>query len=276
MAFRSMRLWRHWAAGVFGVFGGLAIIYGVAFALFPDLLPHDRVPFAWGGIAAAIAIGTWRARPRTIERSFSSPNMTISVVAGDLFDQTDHLVIGMCSTFDIETGDIIDSRSIQGQFLNRTMGGDVARLDQKLSNALEAVRSIGIIDKPGKTVQYPVGTTVTIAEGDQRFFCVAYTEMNALNEARATVEGIFDSLESLWRAMSAYGNGRVASMAVIGGGQSRISQFLPARDSIRLTIMSFVFASRREKICDGLRIIVRPTDYVNLDAIELQDFLDSL
>lgn len=272
----SLRFWRHWAAGVFAVFGALAVVYGVAFALFPNLLSHDRVALAWGGIAVSLAVGTVRSWPRTIQRSFSSPNMDIRVIQGDLFDQAEHLVIGMCNTFDTATGDIIDSRSIQGQFLERVMGKDLDRFDRELSKALASVSSTGTIDKPGKTVQYPVGTVATIADGDRRYFCVAYTEMNVLNEARASIGGIFDSLESLWRSVSAHGNGRTVSMAVIGGGQSRISQFLPAQDSIRLTIMSFVFASRREKVCDGLRILVRPQDYENLDALELQDFLNSL
>lgn len=47
-------------------------------------------------------------------------------------------------------------------------------------------------------------------------------------------------------------------MAVIGGGQARLSSVMPAQDAIRFTLLSFMFASRKNRICDELRIVVRP------------------
>jgi len=66
------------------------------------------------------------------------------------------------------------------------------------------------------------------------------------------------------------------AISVIGGGQARLAQILPAQDSIRFIALSFMLASRREKICDELRIIVRPAEYKRLDRLELQSFLSSL
>lgn len=37
-----------------------------------------------------------------------------------------------------------------------------------------------------------------------------------------------------------------------------------------------MLASRREKVCDELRIVVRANDYEKLNRLELQAFLDSL
>jgi hypothetical protein len=37
-----------------------------------------------------------------------------------------------------------------------------------------------------------------------------------------------------------------------------------------------MLASRRERVCDELRIVVRPSEYEKLDRLELQAFLDSL
>lgn len=65
-------------------------------------------------------------------------------------------------------------------------------------------------------------------------------------------------------------------MPVIGGGQSRLSQVLPAQDAIRLTALSFMLASRREKVCERLEIVIRPEDAKHVDMPEFQAFLSSL
>jgi hypothetical protein len=195
---------------------------------------------------------------------------------GDLFEQDTHLVIGMCDTFDTSTPVIISQRSIQGQFLDRVLGGNVVEFDRQLEEALVGFPSCGAVEKDGKQVRYPVGTVVTLGDAGHRYFCVAYTEMDERNVARGSVAIIQRSLESLWNAVCDYSNGGVVSTPIIGGGQARVSQVLSLQDSIRLIILSFVLASRREKVCDGLNVIFRPQDRDKLDLLEIQAFLDSL
>ncbi|ASX03433.1 macro domain-containing protein [Mycobacterium intracellulare] len=65
-------------------------------------------------------------------------------------------------------------------------------------------------------------------------------------------------------------------MPVVGGGMSRMSSIVPTQDSLRFTILSFMFASRRQRVCEELRIVLRPEDYDKLDRLELQAFLTSL
>lgn len=83
-------------------------------------------------------------------------------------------------------------------------------------------------------------------------------------------------LDTLWREISVQANGGRVSIPVIGGGQSRLSQILPAQDSIRFTALSFILASRREKVCDELAIVVQPKEFEKLDRMEIQSFLRSL
>ena len=100
--------------------------------------------------------------------------------------------------------------------------------------------------------------------------------MNESNNAQGTPDGLWASLNSLWAAISKHSNGGTVCMSVIGGGMSRLSSIVPTQDSIRFTILSFMFASRSNKVCDELRIVVRPKDYQRLDRLELQAFLTSL
>ncbi len=71
-------------------------------------------------------------------------------------------------------------------------------------------------------------------------------------------------------------NGTTVSIPVIGGGQSGLSPVLPAEDAIRFTALSFIIASRGERVCDELRIVARPNQYDELNHLELQAFLSGL
>jgi hypothetical protein len=100
--------------------------------------------------------------------------------------------------------------------------------------------------------------------------------MNERNEARGTVDGLWRSLTNLWIEVRAHTNGEPVAIPVIGGGQSRLSQILPAQDSVRFIALSFMLASRHERVCDRLDIVVRKQDVEVLDMPELQAFLTSL
>ncbi|WP_415880989.1 macro domain-containing protein [Mycobacterium intracellulare] len=83
-------------------------------------------------------------------------------------------------------------------------------------------------------------------------------------------------LNQLWAEIGRSSNGRTVCMPVVGGGMSRMSSIVPTQDSLRFTILSFMFASRRQRVCEELRIVLRPEDYDKLDRLELQAFLTSL
>jgi Domain of unknown function (DUF6430) len=257
-------------------FGFFAALAGVVAALFPDAL--DDRGAVWVVVIAALSIGfgLWRSWPRPIERSYTKPNTAIRLVRGDLFEEPGHVVVGACDTFDTQVPNVISPRSVQGQALQRLYGGDLSRLDGDLDAALKDETPIATVQKEGKTDRYRLGTVAALPQGPRMILFLAYTEMNDRNEARGTSDGIWRSMLSLWEAVSHHCNGEAVAIPVLGGGQARISQILPAQDSIRFIAFSFMLASRREKVCDELRIVVRPGDYEKLNRLELQAFLDSL
>lgn len=167
----------------------IATAAGLFDVLFPDKLPKIGKPAGVGFLVVAAVVGLVRALPRPVHETFTSPNVRIQVVPGDLLNQPCHLVIGMCDTFDTAT-DIIATGSLQAQFLRRFFGGDVERFDSELDQRLDGVPSVGVVAKAGKTTTYPLGTVATLGGVDRRFFCVAYTQMNERNEARGTIDGV--------------------------------------------------------------------------------------
>ncbi|MHD0307435.1 macro domain-containing protein [Rhodococcus erythropolis] len=235
----------------------------------------------WGqavlGVAlVGIPLSMWRSWPRPIEETYESPSTRIRIVKGDLFDEGGHLVIGTCDTFDTAIPNIIARTSLQGIALERLYGNDVAKLDADLDAALSSTAPRDTVTKVGKTVRYPLGTVAVVERPPRKLFFVAYTMMDEHNNAQGTPDGLWVSLNALWSSISKHGNGHTVCMPVIGGGMSRMSNIVPTQDSIRFTILSFMFASRNNKVCDELRLVLRPQDYERLDRLELQAFLTSL
>jgi hypothetical protein len=273
---RTWRFWRRLLTNFFAAVGAIVVLLEVFNFAFPNALSLRGLGLVLVTAVSSAIYGLARAWPKPIDQTYNSPNTRIRIIEGDLFDQDIHLVIGTCDTFDTAVPNIIARESIQGQALDRLFGGDVGEMDKHLAEALDGTPIAGTIQKPGKQEKYGIGAIATIKQSGRRLFIVAYSEMNIHNEAQSTADGIWKSLLTLWDEVSRQGNGGAVAIPVLGGGQSRISQVMPAQDSIRVIALSFMFASRRKRICDELRIVVRSADYERLDRLELQAFLSSL
>ena len=270
------RFWRRFLVHSFASVGAIAVVLVVINELFPKELTFRGLPWGLVILAVSAIYGLVQSWPRPIEQSYSSPNTVIRIIKGDILNQAGHLVIGICDTFDTQPPNIIARDSLQAQALDRLFGGDIAELDSRIDLALAGYSPIETIQKLGKQRRYELGTIAVLTESGRKLFFVAYTYLNEHNQARGTADGIWKSLLNLWMQVSKQGNGGTISISVIGGGQARIAQILPAQDSIRFIALSFILASRHEKVCDELRIVVRPTEYKRLDRLELQSFLSSL
>jgi len=273
---RTWRFWRHFLLMSFAVFGGLSTGLQTLNVTVPTFTFFQGGLFLILTVAISVLIGLVWSWPRPIAQDYSVPNTKITIIKGDILDETKHIVIGTNDTFDTETPVIISQDSLQGQALHRLYGGDLKELDSHLANALGNKPTAGKINKSGKQLKYGVGTIATVKQSARLIFFLAYCEMDIHNTARSTPDKVWKSLLLLWDEVSKKSNGGAVSVPVIGGGQARLSSIIPAQDAIRLTILSFMFASRSSKICDELRIIVRPEDYKKLDRLELQSFLSSL
>lgn len=274
---RRQRFWRHFFIHALSAVGLIAVLAGLYDVFFPDVAEGVGTSLTIATAVIALVYATVRSWPRPIEQQYETPSVKISLVRGDILEQaSDHLVIGMPTTFDTETPRIIERKSLQGQFIDRIYGGDLKRLDADLDDALSSSTPVGTIMKPGKTKVYEVGTVAVLPQATRCFFCVAYSEMDDMNVARSSIENVWRGLDQLWGEVTNHANGGTVAVPVLGLGLSRLSQILPAQDSIRFIILSFMFACRRERVCDELKIVVQPAQYDRLDRLEIQAFLMSL
>ncbi|WP_410650953.1 macro domain-containing protein [Amycolatopsis sp. cmx-4-54] len=273
---KTKRFWLTFSTRTFAAVGFEAITLGLYDVINPNAISKINLPISLILLAAAAIYGLVRSWPRPIEQSYSSPKTEIRLLVGDLFSSPENLVIGMTSTFDTSVPHVIAQTSIQGQFLARIYHHDVQSLDAELAGALSRFSPIGTIEKHGKRAVYPIGTVATLQNKRQHYFCVAYSEMDSENRAQASIDGLWRSLTNLWDEVRNRANGDPVAMPIIGGGQSRISQILPAQDSIRFVALSFLLASRHSRVCERLDIFVRPEDAERIDMLDFQRFLTSL
>ena len=107
----------------------------------------------------------------SVSRSLPSPNTTVEIKIGDLFDEPGHLVMGANDVFDTELGEVIKPSSVQGQFLTGVYYGDQKRLDAEIDIALEPLKTDKKREpnkKKGKFWRYPIGTTLVLGSPDRR------------------------------------------------------------------------------------------------------------
>lgn len=274
----TWRFWRHFLIQSFACAGFISGTIQLLLIIFPTIASKFQGILPIGVIAfISLIFGIVQSWPRPIEMEYSAPKTKIKIIKGDLLTQDEHLVIGVCDTFDTETPHIISKNSLLGQAIDKLYGGDIRKLDELIDQALvETSFNNREPLKKGKNKQYQLGTVAVVEHSPRLIFFLAYCQMNDKNQAFGTVDSVWKSLLSLWDAQSEYGNHRPISIPVIGGGQARMSSVLPAQDSIKLIVLSFMFASRKHKITDELRIIIQPSDYDRLDRMELQSFLASL
>lgn len=272
----TRRFLRQFATRSFACFGGMAVVLQTNAAINPTDTTFRGFLILFGVVVLSLIGGVVWSWPRPITQDYDAPKTKITIVKGDLLSEADHLVIGTVDTFDTEPPHIIARESLQGQALQRLYGGDLKELDAQLTSALASKPKVGVVQKAGKQDKYGVGSVATLTHGSRLLFFLAYCEMDAHNNAHSTPDKLWSSLGLLWDEISRRGNGGAVSIPVIGGGQARLSSIVPAQDAIRITLLSFMFASRTKKICDELRIVVRPDEYRRLDRLELQSFLSSL
>jgi transcriptional regulator with XRE-family HTH domain len=233
----------------------------------------------------ALNVSADNVRPDLPEPPFrhklSYPDVTVSVIAGDLLDQRTHLAVGFSDTFDTSITDnrIIHSSSIQGQLLQRLFEGDQHRLDEELKVALESVPPVLLEsrnDKPlGKLARYPLGTVAVLGAPGSLIFGVAYGRMGNDLVVRAPVEELWHCYAQLWEAVYRHGQRGPLSIPLMGAGLSRVDT-LDRDNLLQLILLSFVAYSRFQVICHELQIVILPDDVPAINFANLQAFLQAL
>lgn len=264
------------AASFFQAFGLLALVLGVLDILFPKSfnLGYEGI-ILFSGVSLLWAL--YAVIPgRAISRQLSVPDTKITIKIGDLFREEAHLVIGMNDVFDTEKGDIIKPNSIQGQFLTKIYNDDRLRLDNDIEDALRGVPGRQDNQKlKGKNKRYPIGTVATLTVGTKKYFCLAYSRMANNLKAQSDVKKLSTSLETLWEEIRVKGQCERVAMAVVGSDLARLGNTVSHSTLIKLTVSSFILASREKLITHELVIVIHHSNLEKVNLVDVNEFLQN-
>lgn len=260
------------------VFGFLWLLIEPAALFFPGTLEFGWLGYFGLVLVSLAGVIVLRLPPKVISKALSSPDSLIKIKVGDLFDEPEHLVIGTNDVFDTELGDIIKPSSVQGQFLTRIYKGDRAKLDADIEAALESHRHEKREDPhkvQGKRWRYPIGTTIALGPLDSRYFLTAYGRMeNGLKlKCTSDADSIWLSLSRLWEEVRLKGQGKPVAIPVIGSDLARTG--LPRMALIKMIIISFIVASKKQFVTRQLTVVVYPEDLNSVNLYDLKEFLTS-
>lgn len=259
-----------------GNFGFLWLLAEPGALFFPEQLDFGWIGYFWLALAS-LGIAFLQKFPRiSVSQSMSSPDTSIEIRVGNLFDQAGHLVIGFNDAFNTELGELIKPSSIQGQFLERIYKNDRSRMDEEIENALQKYKCLRTRmppNKPGKIWRYPIGTIVTLGSHGRRYFLAAYGKTNNEMIIQSNVDCIWTTLSKLWREVRLKGDGDNVSIPIVGADLARTG--LPRMMLAKLIAISFLTASKDKFVSRKLTIMIYPNDMDLIDFYELDDFLKS-
>lgn len=258
----------------------LGVLWTIAEVIFLGKPPESLFQriIAWGILILGVFIWIFfesKIKKVVMKKVFDDTDLEIKY--GDIFDEKDgHLIIGTNNVFDTELGEVIKANSIQGQFLSKCYSGDVNKLDKDINEELNEFSSTEKKENKrlGKIDAYPIGTTISLGTPDRRYFLPAYCMMDDDCKASSDYKMIWESLNKLWEKIRQKGQGYRISMGVIGSDCARTG--LTRMFLIKMIIISFLSATKKEPFTKKLTIIVWKDDKEFVNLHNIKRFVDDL
>ncbi len=278
---RTISYWKYalWSVDAvktfFAVIGGGWAIIG----LFEFLHIYERQQFPKSTIWVLVAIGIFcvliTRRPASqIFYKVPGRDIKIEVRVASLFGVRGQKVISTNTTFDTDVaGGIISALSVQGQFTNRYYSQNIDKLNEEIERGLEGMTYRDIGKEKGKRRQYPIGTTVKLQVGADRFYWVAMADMNYHNTAETSLDMILTALDRLWDYIARQGEMDDVVLPLIGTGRGRLD--VGRMRMIAHIAQSFVKASTGRTFTNKLVIVIRAKDVENfgINLFAVRDLL---
>lgn len=242
------------------VFGVLWLLIEATGYFVSDVAAIKIKALWWVFLLIGLAISIVRLIPkRRFQFIVTDRDITVELVIGDIFQENGPVVVGSNTKF-ITKADIISPKSIQGLFCNKNFPSIQPVNDQIRSQVQD--------------VPCDFGTTITIRGSSKTGYFCAIAEINDSGVARSNLENLRISLGGLWSYLSDHAEKDIINIPVLGSGFSRISA--KREELVRELLLSFFAAISQSTFCDGIRIVIHPSDIkkYNIDAYELARLIE--
>lgn len=244
--------------------GGLLIVIQITDYFSPNPEWTAFVKSCWWLVcSAALLLAAHRIySKRSVEARIGGTDIEVEIRIGNVLNQKGAIVVGSNTTFDTSLEDQTISRtSVQGQFTERYCP-NVAELDHKLAQALQAIPSTNRdrTDKPyGKVKEYEFGTVAPVEISGHKAYFVVIARLNSDRVASSTADEFLDALPNIWNGIRERGGMESLVCPILGSGYSRLN--FTRSQLVKMIIRSFVVASSEGKLTEKLSLVIHPKDF---------------
>ncbi|HMD81088.1 MAG TPA: macro domain-containing protein [Anaerolineales bacterium] len=217
---------------------------------------------------AYLMIYVWANNLNEININIEGSSVTIK--AGDIFLQSGLKVIAFNEYFDTQVDNrIISDQSLNGIFIQKHLGGNVAALDAHIDRyqfAGDEVLGVNATRGHGKKTRYQIGTICVYSE----YLLCAFAKFDAGNMATLTMPEYLEFLITFWDKVNKTYAQQSVSTTIFGSGITRIKGHKNINDEDLLKIMLWTFriSEMRFKYPARLTIVVHKE---KIDQINLLD-----
>ena len=243
--------------GGFATYGALWLIVESISAFFVSLRPEG---FVWycSLLVLAGSGGVWRAWPtKRIEFLMPGSDSSFEIRFGDIFEDSEVVVISVNEYFDGDLGDHVSKKSLHGQFIRDVLGGQSQAFFNLTYEALKGVapQEADVARSSGRRDRYAIGTVARVDVNDRRYLLVALTRTDLSTlKASATVEDLWICLAGAWKGIRDYSNGQSVGIPLIGSGLAGIG--LPPANLIEIMVTSFLYSTKEAKVADRVALVL--------------------
>lgn len=261
---RIRELFQEKAAPFFGL---LSIIL-----IFVDIPSLYRI---WAGITVLIAavigyFAVWIWANKLSEINIEIEGSKVDIKVGDIFAQQGLKAIAFNEFFDTQVDDrIIGRASLNGIFIEKHVGGDLAILDAHIDSYCfdEGEVLENEIPRPeGRRTRYRLGTICVYGD----YVLTAFARFDQNNNATLTMPEYLEFLITFWdRVNRVYAQKNVSS-AIFGSGITRIRghRDISDEDLLKIMLWTFRISEMRFKHPAKLTIVIHED---KIDKINLLD-----
>ena len=222
-------------------------------------------------LVIAVIWGVVNNRPRTrFEYRLDNKDIRMQLVIGDILGEHGSVIVPINNEFDVSLGgSVVRSGSIKAQVIEKFFNGDSKELGDKLKNKLKNNIYNGLKDG----TCYKIGTTVTVEQGDKKFYFSANSRKINKSRVMADEEDLVPTLSGIWEYLANYGAKENIVIPLLGTGNGRLGK--PRGEVFKDIVRSFVASCSEKSYCEKLTIVIRPEDVeqYEIDIEELNEFL---
>jgi hypothetical protein len=253
----------------FGSFSAQFTIVRAVSHFFPDLIIVGIKPLIVMVVVGLIYGALMIRRPMSVELRLFYTNTKLEIKFGDIFKESGCRVIAVSEFFDSELGQPVSRNSLHGILLSKYFGGHNQAFDDIVKKGLKDSPCEHVSDKQGKTIKYPIGTTVEVPVNNDRYLCFALcrTDVKTL-KVYSDVPTLWEALNGLWqKARTTHGGGALV-LPLVGSGLSGIG--LPPRQLLDLIILSAIAETKKREIASQIKIVLLMDLFNEVDLREVK------